>query len=57
MIYAPPRNVEVDTVDNYLNIMFELQEKVGDFVAGFDLVGQEDKGRPLIDFVEVILGT
>ena len=31
MIYAPPRNVEVDTVDNYLNIMFELQARLSSY--------------------------
>lgn len=32
-----------------------LQTKFPDFVIGFDLVGQEDLGRPLIDFADQIL--
>lgn len=35
--------------------MIPLQEKYPDFLAGFDLVGQEDLGRPLSDFVEQLL--
>ena len=31
MIYAPPRHVEVETVDNYLNIMFELQAGISTY--------------------------
>lgn len=32
-----------------------MQTKFPDFVIGFDLVGQEDRGRPLIDFADQIL--
>ena len=58
MIYAPFRGVSIDTLEDYLETMFELENQIGggdEFVAGFDLVGQEDKGKPLIDFAEVIL--
>lgn len=39
------------TLDKYSS----LQAKFPDFVIGFDLVGQEDSGRPLIDFADQIL--
>ena len=55
MIYAPPRSVSKSTLNQYLDTAYQLQENVGSFMAGFDLVGQEDKGQPLIYFVENIL--
>ena len=55
MIYAPPRDVSLPTLNQYLETAFQLQENLGPFLAGFDLVGQEDKGQPLIYFVKNIL--
>ncbi|XP_020279115.1 adenosine deaminase CECR1-like [Pseudomyrmex gracilis] len=52
IIYAPSRFVE--NVDNYLKTMIELNKLYPDFVVGFDLVGQEDKGTPLIKFVDTL---
>ena len=45
----------ITTVEEYLVTAMELKKEVGDFMAGFDLVGQEDKGKPLIDFVPTLL--
>lgn len=50
LIYAPHRDVEVRTIDYYLKTMMQLKKAYPDFVAGFDLVGQEDKGLPLTAF-------
>ena len=55
MIYAPSRFVQENTIAEYFKILKQLQENLGDFVAGFDLVGQEDKGKPLINFAPEIL--
>ncbi|EZA59882.1 hypothetical protein DMN91_001123 [Ooceraea biroi] len=51
LIYAPVRAVDAQTVDYYLKTMVQLKRVYPEFVAGFDLVGQEDKGKPLIEFV------
>lgn len=54
-IYAPLRNVEKHRIDEYLETVKELHLKFPNFIAGFDLVGQEDLGRPLIDFAPELL--
>lgn len=51
LIYAPVRKVGNEVMDEYIRIMLSLRQLYPDFVAGFDLVGQEDLGRPLVDFV------
>ncbi|KAF5290660.1 hypothetical protein FQR65_LT01950 [Abscondita terminalis] len=53
-IYAPSRNVNNATVDKYVEIVEELVQKYPSTLVGFDLVGQEDKGRPLVEFVSRI---
>ncbi|XP_014480254.1 PREDICTED: adenosine deaminase CECR1-like isoform X2 [Dinoponera quadriceps] len=52
LIYAPSRAVDAGQLDNYLEIMAQLRKDYPDFVAGFDLVGQEDKGQPLTTFAD-----
>ena len=50
LIYAPVRKCNAQQMDEFLTIARQLREKLPDFVAGFDLVGQEDKGQPLVEF-------
>ncbi|XP_046813395.1 adenosine deaminase 2-like [Vespa crabro] len=50
LIYAPNRKVDENKFDEYLTILKALKEKFPTFLAGFDLVGQEDKGQPLAVF-------
>ncbi len=43
-----------------LNVLSFLQKPTKhfyflDFVVGFDLVGQEDLGRPLMDFAQILI--
>lgn len=55
LIYAPLRLVGKDTVDKYIQTAKELKKKLPDFFAGFDLVGQEDLGTPLKEFLPQFL--
>ncbi|XP_063587816.1 adenosine deaminase 2-like [Penaeus indicus] len=54
-IYAPNRRQSEDTVWGYVDLMKQLKAEYPDFVAGFDLVGQEDLGYPLNNFLEPLL--
>ncbi|KAI4454236.1 adenosine deaminase [Holotrichia oblita] len=51
LIYAPIRNVDEDTMQGYVDTVRALKANFPDFLAGFDLVGQEDLGQPLVKFV------
>lgn len=54
LVYAPLRLVDNKTFEEYLDIARSIKTKFPDFVTGFDLVGQEDLGRPLVDYTELI---
>lgn len=51
LIFAPIRMVDVKTVQEYIKTAKEIKRKVPDFLAGFDLVGQEDLGTPIKEFL------
>lgn len=50
LIYAPNRRVNLTQLDRYLTTLKALKDNYPTFLAGFDLVGQEDKGTPLVVF-------
>ncbi|XP_053675445.1 adenosine deaminase 2-like [Anopheles nili] len=54
-IYAPLRFCDDSTFDGYLTLVQKLYDRFPRFIAGFDLVGQEDLGRPHTDFNERLL--
>lgn len=54
-VYAPTRKVDDATFAEYMRIVVDLKAKYPNFVVGFDIVSQEDAGRPLIDFAEPLL--
>ncbi|KAI5638720.1 adenosine/AMP deaminase domain-containing protein [Phthorimaea operculella] len=51
LIFAPLKQVNLETLKEYLETAKEIKRKLPNFFAGFDLVGQEDLGRPLKDFL------
>lgn len=53
-IYSPMRFVNNLTDEGYLQTIVQLKQAYPNFVAGFDLVGQEDLGRPLVDFISTL---
>nr|ACO10586.1 Cat eye syndrome critical region protein 1 homolog precursor [Caligus rogercresseyi] len=56
LIYAPVRGVSPRTVQmKYLNRLRKLRHFLPGLVRGFDLVGQEDKGQPLLSFIATLL--
>ncbi|XP_076679595.1 adenosine deaminase 2 [Andrena cerasifolii] len=54
LIYSPQRFADHKTVEECMKIMKELQGLYPNFVAGFDLVGQEDKGNTLKYFADIM---
>lgn len=54
-IYAPHRFHPNSQIQNMLNQAIQMKEMYQDYFAGFDLVGQEDIGTPLIEFLPELL--
>ncbi|CAN8098475.1 unnamed protein product [Discula destructiva] len=55
IIYCCPRSYPKDKVANGLRECLEFKKKWGKWIAGFDLVGEESKGKPLKFFVHEFL--
>ena len=47
--------VDNATVKGYVDLAIDLYNKFPSTIAGFDLVGQEDLGVPLKDFIDELL--
>ncbi len=56
-IFAPLKAVPDQTIHEYIDIITDLQRKYPEYIAGFDLVGQEDTARNLVDLAESLLQT
>ncbi|CAO1424515.1 unnamed protein product [Diamesa tonsa] len=52
LILAISRNSGSSVMESKMNRFIDLQKKYPNFMVGFDLVGQEDKGKPLSGYVE-----
>nr|CAH0104793.1 unnamed protein product [Daphnia galeata] len=55
IIFAPLRRADSATMTKYVELASQLKAQFPDVVAGFDLVGQEDLGPPLKDFLSQLL--
>lgn len=55
VIIAQSRKSSLENVETHLNLAVELQKANPDFFLGFDLVGQEDLGKPLLEFAPQLL--
>lgn len=54
-IYAPLKGMPNETTVTYFDIIRRLHTKYPQFLAGFDLVGQEDVAPTLVSYAEQIL--
>nr|ABI20188.1 adenosine deaminase-like [Phlebotomus duboscqi] len=54
-IYAPVRFVDATGIKTLTTTVTKLHKRFPNLLAGFDLVGQEDKGGPLIGFSRELL--
>lgn len=54
LILAIARNSDSSIVESKMNRFLDLQKKYPNFMVGFDLVGQEDIGKPLSSYVETL---
>lgn len=54
LIVTRHRAQSVDQVLESLNLTRKLKSEIPEMIAGFDLVGQEDLGRPLTDFIPIL---
>ncbi|KAM7186020.1 adenosine deaminase CECR1 [Naviculisporaceae sp. PSN 640] len=55
IIYCTPRSFDPKQVEASLNECLDFKQRWPEWIAGFDLVGEESKGRPLKDFVPEFL--
>ncbi|XP_063976169.1 adenosine deaminase 2-like [Diachasmimorpha longicaudata] len=52
IIYAPRRTMKESEIENFINEAIQMKRTYPHFFAGFDLVGQEDKGNTLKLYAE-----
>ncbi|XP_023942037.2 adenosine deaminase 2-like [Bicyclus anynana] len=54
LIVTKQRSAGIDQIRNTINLARIVKQELPEMVAGFDLVGQEDLGKPLIDLLPVL---
>ncbi|XP_056629882.1 adenosine deaminase 2-like [Diorhabda sublineata] len=54
-IFAPHRLVNNEVMNDYVRIYKDIKKAYPELVIGFDLVGQEDLGEPLLNFTAQLL--
>ncbi|TQV96658.1 hypothetical protein V2A60_002956 [Cordyceps javanica] len=55
VIYCTPRSLDPSAVKAALDECLEFKQRWPKWIAGFDLVGEESRGRPLSDFIPEFL--
>lgn len=55
IIYAPGKSAPEDKVRNYFKIVSRLHARFPNFLAGYDMPGQEDISPLIINFIEQLL--
>ncbi|KAK1759589.1 putative adenosine amp deaminase protein [Echria macrotheca] len=55
IIYCTPRSFDPEKVKAALSECLDFKIRYEEWIAGFDLVGEESKGRPLKDFTQEFL--
>ncbi|KAM5350567.1 hypothetical protein ACJ41O_007072 [Fusarium nematophilum] len=55
VIYCTPRSFEPEQIEQALDECLAFKKKWPQWIAGFDLVGEESKGRPIKEFVPKLL--
>lgn len=53
-IYSPFRDANKKAFTGYTKVFQEIKPAFPDFIAGFDLIGYEDKSRPLKEYVDLL---
>ncbi|CAG9771025.1 unnamed protein product [Ceutorhynchus assimilis] len=54
-IFAPHRVTNNTEIEDHMNFIVAMNRKYPNFIAGFDLVGQEDTGTPLKSYIPALL--
>ncbi|XP_026313545.1 adenosine deaminase 2-like [Hyposmocoma kahamanoa] len=55
LIVTKHRGSDIEQIRQTLDFARQIKREVPEMFAGFDLVGQEDKGKPLVDFLPALL--
>lgn len=55
IIFAPTRKISYVQLSQHIDLAIDLHRQFPHLMAGFDLVGQEDLGKPLVDFVPELM--
>lgn len=55
LIISPSRRLDNDSMQEAIQIYKDLKTEFPQVVAGFDLIGFEELGRPLIDIIDLLL--
>jgi len=55
VIYTTVRILSPEEIEWYLEDCITLKQEFPDLIAGFDIVGDENEARPLIDYIKPLL--